>query len=264
MNIKFNELKRKELSEETLSMNDDSLLNNLESISLSTINKYRKVSRMSEREFLLLLSDTIDSELITDRIAFINTHDYAEKMVQMPFYQVAASRLPAIFITLVLAGFIGFEISLFHDLLMENILMTSLLPLLISIVGVVGLQSSATTNRAITTGHLQMEIFGILRAMLLESAVSAIIGVVSGLLTFVACTLWNCSYLLGLVTGISVFLASIVSGALGCSAPIIYHSLGFDPASMAGPFETAVLDLLANLIYLGLSSIFLASSNEIK
>jgi Mg/Co/Ni transporter MgtE len=220
-------------------------------------------SQFSEKEFLIfLLSQPNQEELIHQRLANITRNskhhekNYAEKCSDMSLLEIAQSRIPAILITLVLGSFVGLEISLFHTLLQKNIVLTSLLPILVSIAGNIGLQSSSCTGRALTIGP-RLDKCKISELVLKEISSSFIIGCFSGAIMFVMVMVWTLSFEMACITAASIWTISVLSGAIGASGPVIYVHLGLDPALMAGPFETAALDLIGTLIYLGLASLLL-------
>ena len=57
-----------------------------------------------------------------------------------------------------------------------------------------------------------------------------------------------------LVVAVSMFVSVNRSGAAGTGIPMISKSLGFDPATTAGPFETALQDVLGIAIFLSLAT----------
>jgi len=55
----------------------------------------------------------------------------------------------------------------------------------------------------------------------------------------------------------SIFLSSSAAGLIGSSVPLIFKTLGIDPAITAGPLETALQDVTANGIYLAMCALIL-------
>ena len=54
----------------------------------------------------------------------------------------------------------------------------------------------------------------------------------------------------GFVVGASMLFASCLGGFAGAATPLLYRKLGMDPASCAGPLDTALQDVLANSAFL--------------
>jgi magnesium transporter len=68
--------------------------------------------------------------------------------------------------------------------------------------------------------------------------------------------LWH-SPVFGVVVAVSMFVSVNLSGAAGAAIPMVSKRLGFDPALTAGPFQTALLDVLGVTIFLGLATALL-------
>src|SRR5438445_321623 len=68
---------------------------------------------------------------------------------------------------------------------------------------------------------------------------------------------WHGTLSFGLVVAVSMFISVNLSGAAGTAIPMVSKSLGFDPALTAGPFETALQDVLGVTIFLGLATALL-------
>ena len=54
---------------------------------------------------------------------------------------------------------------------------------------------------------------------------------------------------LALVVCLTLVCVVIIAKLVGCSLPILASRLGFDPAVMAGPFITTIVDVLSLLVY---------------
>jgi magnesium transporter len=61
----------------------------------------------------------------------------------------------------------------------------------------------------------------------------------------------------GLIVGVSMFVSVNLSGVAGTTIPMLSKRLGFDPALTAGPFETALQDVLGITIFLSLATALL-------
>lgn len=61
----------------------------------------------------------------------------------------------------------------------------------------------------------------------------------------------------GFIVGFSIFVAINLSGFVGTVIPMISKRLGFDPALTAGPFETAIQDVVSVTILLGLATLLI-------
>jgi magnesium transporter len=69
--------------------------------------------------------------------------------------------------------------------------------------------------------------------------------------------LWHGTASFGFVVALSMFISVNLSGLAGTAIPMVSKRLGFDPALTAGPFETALQDVIGVSIFLGLATALL-------
>ncbi|KAJ3284550.1 hypothetical protein HK104_009880 [Borealophlyctis nickersoniae] len=197
-------------------------------------------------------------ELVKRRVDYLNEHDDAAQLQRMPFWKIAIWRCPAILATLTFELGVGGIISAQHVTLEKHILLASFMPILSSMSGNIGLQASTTTLRALATGHASSATRdGILKVVIKELASASVIGMASFVVLAGISGAWAGSLMFGIVTGFSILASSVTGGIIGSLSPIFFKALGVDPALTAGPFETAVQDMIGISIYLGLAAAFL-------
>src|SRR6059036_932383 len=139
--------------------------------------------------------------------------------------EIALMRLPWILTTLLIELCAGIVIHYYDATLSRVILLASFMPVIQAISGNTGLQSVTM--------------------------------VVCGLVVGVLGAVWHGTLSFGLVVAVSMFISVNLSGAAGTAIPMVSKSLGFDPALTAGPFETALQDVLGVTIFLGLATALL-------
>jgi hypothetical protein len=141
-------------TEDIEDINSGSLLNLL----LNSTDNADEYYHRPQIEFLDgLLRETdgnIKEIMIQKRIEYLMRTNHAERMSQMSFFRIAVNRSPAIIVTLVFELLVGVVIALNHTLIKKYILLPAFIPVLSSISGNVGLQSSSATIRALSTGHV--------------------------------------------------------------------------------------------------------------
>ena len=59
------------------------------------------------------------------------------------------------------------------------------------------------------------------------------------------------------MVGLTVFFTVILAKLVGCTLPMLAKKLGFDPAVMASPFITTIVDALSLLVYFGIATMLL-------
>src|SRR5437867_2558716 len=169
--------------------------------------------------------------------------------------EIALMRLPWILTTLLIELGAGIVIHYYDATLSRVILLASFMPVIQAISGNTGLQSVTMVVRGLATGHVQLARWWepLLRQIQTTSIIGAVCGVVVGILGAV----WHGTVSFGLVVAVSMFISVNLSGAAGTAIPMVSKSLGFDPALTAGPFETALQDVLGVTIFLGLATALL-------
>ena len=164
-------------------------------------------------------------------------------------------RIPWLLLLMVSATFTGLIITHFEEALATQVVLTAFIPMLMDTGGNSGSQSSVTIIRALSLGELE---FGnIAKVIGKEVTTAALCG---GILS-VACfgkimlvdrmLLGNTGVtpLVALVVCLALLLTVVIAKLVGCSLPMLAKKLGFDPAVMASPFITTIVDALSLLIY---------------
>ncbi|KAJ3014345.1 hypothetical protein HKX48_005200 [Thoreauomyces humboldtii] len=219
-------------------------------------------ARLPEQDFISLIlhqnSNDDVHELCRARLDYLIDTDDARKMQRTPFWRIAMYRFPAIMLTLCLELVVAAIIDRYTPIRTVFPLLSAFFPVLSSISGNVGLQASTTTLRALATGHASNSSFhDVMRVMLKEFLSALMIAIVAGIVLTGIGLAWSGSLAFGLVTGFSILVSSSCGGIIGSTGPLLFKKLGIDPALTAGPFETAVQDMVGVAVYLGLANAIL-------
>ena len=114
--------------------------------------------------------------------------------------------------------------------------------------GNAGGQASATIIRSLSLNDI--EFADILKVIWKELRVSILIGVTLAIANFVKLLVIDgVTTSVALVVCLTLILTVCVAKVIGCSLPIIAKRLGFDPAVMASPFITTIVDAVSLFIY---------------
>ena len=172
-------------------------------------------------------------------------------------------RIPWLMLLMVSATFTGMIISSFESALALLPALTAFIPMLMDTGGNCGSQSSVTVIRALSLDELELsDVFTVLWK---EVRTAVLCGVTLAALCFLKVLLidrllmGNQSISLGvdlvicLALGVTVVMAKMV----GCTLPLLAKRLGFDPAVMASPFITTIVDALSLLIYFRFATVLL-------
>ena len=164
-------------------------------------------------------------------------------------------RIPWLMLLMVSATFTGMIISSFESALALLPALTAFLPMLMDTGGNCGSQSSVTVIRALSLDELELsDVFTVLwkevrTAVLCGISLAAVcflkVLLVDRLLMHNESISLSVDLVICLALGVTVVMAKMV----GCTLPLLAKRLGFDPAVMASPFITTIVDALSLLVY---------------
>ncbi len=166
-------------------------------------------------------------------------------------------RIPWLMLLMVSATFTGLIITKFEHALAAQVALTAFIPMLMDTGGNSGSQSSVTVIRALSLGELSFSDIG--RVIWKEIRTALLCGVALAAACFLKILLVDrllmgnedVSIMVALVVCITMALTVLVAKVIGCSLPMLAKKVGFDPAVMASPFITTIVDALSLLIYFG-------------
>lgn len=164
-------------------------------------------------------------------------------------------RIPWLMLLMVSATFTGMIISSFENALALLPALTAFIPMLMDTGGNCGSQSSVTVIRALSLDELGLsDVFTVLwkeirTAVLCGISLAAVcflkVLLVDRLLMHNESISLSVDLVICLALGVTVVMAKMV----GCTLPLLAKRLGFDPAVMASPFITTIVDALSLLVY---------------
>jgi len=197
--------------------------------------------------------DVVDivGEEATEDIFRMAGSDAAELERRSP-REIAFLRLPWVMATLFIELGAGAVIHYFDQTLGKVILLASFMPVIQAISGNTGLQSVTMVVRGLATGQVQLSRWW--EPLRRQVQTSSILGGICALVVGSVAWLWH-SAAFAFVVAFSMFASVNLSGFAGTMIPMLSKRLGFDPAITAGPFETALQDVLGITIFLSLATL---------
>ena len=157
-------------------------------------------------------------------------------------------RIPWLLILMVSATFTGSIINSFEDALAASVVLTGFIPMLMDTGGNAGSQASVSIVRGLSLGEIEYRDVG--RIIGKEARVAVLCGVTLAAANFVKLLLLDRVELgVAIVVCSTLVLTVLVAKLVGCVLPIVAKRIGFDPAVMASPFITTIVDALSLLIY---------------
>jgi magnesium transporter len=140
----------------------------------------------------------------------------------------------------------------FEEQLQNNIAIAFFIPVVAYIADSVGTQSEAIAVRSLATLKVNT-FFYLIRELL----VGLVMGLAIGILGGIGAYLISSQPQIGVVLGLSLFAASAVAAVLASAIPILFKTLGKDPALGSGPLATALQDIISVVIYFAFVSALL-------
>ena len=250
-------------------------------ISVSTLTEKEEVAQMlSKYNFLAL--PVVDGE---NRIVGIITFDDAMDVLEdaatedmeimggmtpsdktylrsTPF-DLFKHRIPWLMLLMISATFTGMIITGFEEALAAQVALTAFIPMLMDTGGNSGSQSSVTVIRALSLGELEFS--DLVKVIWKEIRTAVLCGAVLSVLCFGKILLVDrllmgnpaVTVTVALTVCITMAMTILVAKIIGCVLPMVAKKLGFDPAVMASPFITTIVDAVSLLVYFGTAHLLL-------
>ena len=157
-------------------------------------------------------------------------------------------RIPWLLFLMISATFTGKIIMVDEDALAAYSVLNAYIPMLMGAGGNAGGQSSVTIIRSISLGEVEFK--DIFRILWKEIRVAVLCGMTLALVNFAKLLLLDhVTLMIAFVVSLTLVVTVIVSKMVGCALPILAKQVGFDPAVMANPFITTIVDAVSLLIY---------------
>ena len=167
--------------------------------------------------------------------------------------EIWRKRIPWLMLLMVSATFTGAILRNFETALAAVPVLIAFIPMIMDTGGNAGGQASATVIRGLSLGDIEMR--DILRVMFKEVRVALMCGATLAVINFGKIMLFHeaDSWYQALVVCATLALAVVIAKIVGCSLPIVAKRIGFDPAVMASPFITTIVDALSLLVYFAIA-----------
>ena len=209
--------------------------------------------------------DVMEEEATEDITIMSAQTPYEKSYIRTSPWELFKHRIPWLMLLMISATFTGLIITSFEKALSQLVILTAFIPMLMDTGGNSGSQSSVTVIRAISLGELDFKDLG--KVLLKEFTTALMCGLALGLVCFGKVILVDgiifgnmaeaVTYsfpLVAVVVSITMSLTVVLAKMIGCTLPLVAKKLGFDPAVMASPFITTIVDALSLLVYLKIAT----------
>lgn len=189
------------------------------------------------------------------KIAAINPMDGS--YIETSTFIMAKSRITWLVILMVSATFTGFILQGYEDALAYIPALAVSLPMIMSTAGNAGSQASIMVIRDIALDNLVLKDF--LKVLLKELRIAFVIGLILFAVNVVRLLIFNPenSIQVDLVISLTIFVTILLAKTTGGLLPLLALALKQDPAAMASPLITTIVDALALLVYFNLAIRFI-------
>lgn len=232
-----------------------------------TTDKQEDVARMFT-DYDLLALPVVDHE---ERIVGIITVDDAvdvieeeatediEKMVaitpsEKPYlktgvFETWKSRIPWLMLLMISAIFTGSIITFYESALAKAVILTSFIPMLMGTGGNSGSQASVTVIRGMSLNDIEFKDF--FRVVWKELRVALLCGISLAIVTFLKVYFLDHTggYIIPVVVALAMLVTVVIAKIIGCILPMLAEKIGLDPAVMASPFITTLVDAISLIVF---------------
>ncbi len=243
-------------------------------ISVNTLMDQEEVARQFQK-YDFTAMPVVDNEnrlvgiITVDDIVDILTEEATEDIEKMaaivpsdkPYmktgvFETWRKRIPWLLLLMVSATFTGGIIGKFESALQACAVLTTFIPMIMDTGGNAGGQASVTIIRGLSLEEITFKDW--YRVLWKETRVSLLCGVTLAICNFGKLMLVDrVTVSVAIVVCLTLIVAVFIAKFIGCTLPLIVKRIGFDPAVMASPFITTIVDALSLIAFFQIASRFL-------
>ena len=200
--------------------------------------------------------DIIEEEATEDieKMAAITPTD--KSYMKTGVFETFGKRIPWLLLLMISATFTGSIIAHFESALATYVVLTAFIPMLMDTGGNAGSQASVSVIRSLSLDEVEYK--DTFKVIWKEIRVAFLCGVTLAIANFAKLMLIDHVTLpIAAVVCITLVTTVLVAKFIGSTLPILAKKIGFDPAVMASPFITTLVDATSLLIYFKMASILL-------
>ncbi len=203
--------------------------------------------------------DVIEKEATEDieKMAAILPGD--KPYLKTGIFDTVKQRIPWLVLLMFLATFTGMIIASFESALAGSIALTAFIPMIMNTGGNSGSQSSVAIIRSLALDDIEFKDTG--KIILKEFGVSVICGIILAIANYIKIMVFdnmvlgsNVSVKVALVVCFTLLVTVVAAKIIGCTLPLLAKICHLDPAVMASPFITTIVDAISLFVYFQIAS----------
>ena len=249
--------------------NDDEIIGEIMNdnvISINTLTDQEEAAQMFQK-YDFTAMPVVDNEnrmvgIITiDDVIDIMQEEATEDIEKMaaiiptdkPYFKVSIletykTRMPWLLLLMISATFTGAIITRYEAALASHVILTAYIPMLMDTGGNAGSQASVSIIRGLSLNEIEFK--DIFDAMWKEIRVAVLCGITLSAANFVKLLVIDRVPLaIAAIVCVTLVLVVMIAKTIGCSLPLVAQRLGFDPAVMASPLITTIVDAISLTVY---------------
>lgn len=198
----------------------------------------------------------IEQEATEDFQRIAATSPEEEDYSKMSPWELAKNRIPWLMFLMISGAFTSTILKRYEDVIQTVIALNMFIPMLTGSGGNAGSQASTLVIRAMATDDINSKDW--LKVLSKEMLVGLICGLVLGFVAFLKCYFFDkVSMDIAIVVSLAILFIIIMAKSIGSILPIVAKKLGADPAIMASPLITTIVDSLGLIVYFKIAQLIL-------
>ena len=200
--------------------------------------------------------DVVESEATEDMKKMAAIIPVDKPYDKTSVFELFKARIPWLLLLMISATFTGSIISSFESQLSKYTILTAFIPMIMDTGGNAGGQSSVSVIRAISLNDIKFKDF--FKVIFKEFRVALLCSLILGVCNFFKMLLIDqVTTTVALVVCLTLMCTVLIAKIIGGSLPLIAKKIGFDPAVMASPFITTIVDACSLLVYFNIATLVL-------
>jgi len=202
------------------------------------------------------IMDVMEQEATEDfqRMAAMSPSE--EAYLDTGILTLAKNRLPWLLILMISATFTGRIMLKFESLLSKVVILSAFIPMLMDTGGNSGSQSSTLIIRGLATGEVTTHDW--YKVLWKELRISIVVGATLSVINFLRLIyIEKVTYIIAVIISLTTIVTVICAKLVGGTLPLLAKRIGLDPAIMAGPLITTIVDALSLMVYFSIASLLL-------
>ena len=200
--------------------------------------------------------DILEEETTEDieKMAAITPSD--KPYMKTGVFETFKKRIPWLLLLMISATFTGQIITHFESSLASYVILTAFIPMLMDSGGNAGSQASVSVIRSLSLNEIEYK--DTFKVLWKEARVAILCGITLSITNFLKLYfIDNVGFRIALVVCLTLVVTILIAKLIGSFLPILANKIGLDPAVMASPFITTLVDATSLIIYFRFASLLL-------